>query len=135
MAIQHLSTKLCDYLIRADNGRLSLVGTFNNLVSHQLPVAKSPCGLVVELLGDEGDPFTISLEGHGMTLLLAEGEIHQPPTTSEFEQSVMVIQGDVSLLFPRPGRYYIVVRSGEEVIHATPFGVLHEPLPAPAPAQ
>ena len=126
MAIQHQSTKVCDYLIQALDGRFTLAGILSNVYAAELPLAR-PLGVYVEFSGSVGDPFRITLEGPeeaGQPLMLAEGAVEKPTLRHPQEQWTATIGGMVGMQFPQQGVYRIVLRSGDTVVHEYPFGVL-----------
>ena len=124
MAIEHISTILCDYLVHADNGRFTLVGMFTNISGPTLPITKQPIGVYIELVGEPGEPYRISIEGNGLDVLISEGVINQRGTPLQFQQSRTAIAGEMGLRFDTYGQFNVVLRSGAEIIHSTPFGVI-----------
>ena len=124
MAIQHISTVICDYLIRSVTGQVSLIGIFKNINSPTIPIIKTSMGVYVELSGDVGDPFTLSIEGIGPDIVIIEGKIEYPPLFLNHQQSSQNIIGDISLNFENYGVFNVVLRSGKNIIHSTPYGVI-----------
>lgn len=74
MAIQHIATILCEYLIRSDVGKMSACGVFRNILAPDFPVSRKAC-VFVEISGAHGDPFRVSLEGNGIDVTVIEGVI------------------------------------------------------------
>lgn len=135
MALTHHSSKLCDYLIQAVDGKFTLAGCFTNMFCAELPLAR-PVGMLVEFSGEVGDPFRISVDGPPETNvehLLAEGSIERPPLRNPLEQWSATIGGMVGIVFPVEGTYRVILRSGDSIVHEYPFAVIvHRPEAAPA---
>lgn len=124
MAIRHHSTKLCDYLIQATDGKFTLAGTFLNVQAPSFPFGR-PIGVQVELAGETGDAFKVILEGPDagdVSVVLAEGMLQVPPTR-EFEQWTATVVGQMGINFAAPGVYHVILKSGERIVHDYPFGV------------
>jgi len=131
MAIRHLYTVLCDYLITHADGRTSAAGIFHNVEVRDFPAGKDPMGVVVAFAGDGGEPYEVALEGPGgFRQGMAEGTLEHPAELREHQQWAVVLAVTASpAIFPSPGVYRIVVRSGGVEIHAHPFGVLRRRTP------
>src|ERR1022692_4552311 len=114
MAIRHISTIFCDYLIRADNGRLSFIGTFRSIESPTLPITKAPMGVCIEFMADVGDHFKVSLEGNGINLVLGEG-IFSPPHQPTVGQWIASIAAVIGVQFETVGVCEAILRSGDEI--------------------
>lgn len=123
MAITHISTILCDYLIRADNGRNTYAGVFKNIAG-KMPLRKGPFGVGIEFKGNPGDPFKVTIEGNGINVLLTEGVIDPEPIVSEFHQLSLTISGEIGLQFETPGVFEVILYSGDEIVHRTAYGVV-----------
>jgi len=138
MAILHHSTKLCDYLIQATDGKFTIAGCFTNLYCAEFPHAR-PVGVMVEFAGEVGDPFRISMEGPpgaGGDFVLAEGAIEKPALRHPLEQWTGTITGMLVMRFPIEGVYRIILRNGEKVVHEYPFSVVvFQPDEAPPEAE
>ncbi len=136
MALTHHSTKLCDYLIQATDGKFTIAGCFTNLFCSEVPHAR-PVGIVVEFGGAVGEPFKISIEGPPGSLVnfvLAEGEIQIPTLRHPLEQWTGAISGMIGLRFPLEGVYRVTLRSGDSLVHEYPFAVIvFNPDEAPGP--
>jgi hypothetical protein len=126
MALKHDSTKLCEYLIQATDGKFTFAGTFANLFAAELPLIR-PIGVMVEFGGDPGDPFRVSLEGPEVNLLIGEGSIEVPPLRHPLEQWSNSIGGTAVIRFAQEGLYRVILRSGDVVVHEYPFAVLQVP--------
>jgi hypothetical protein len=124
MAIRHHSTVLCDYLIRADNGRFSYIGVFQNIRAAELPTAKE-MALSVVLDGDPQDRFQIAVRGPGeFVVAFEEVSVGDPPAReSEFQQWSITVAMMARLTFREAGLYRVVLSSGDAVIHEYEFGV------------
>ncbi len=131
MALQHLGTFLCDYLVTGQDARHTLINTFHN-IGHQgaFPAVKLPFCFVVELQG-EGEPFRVVLEGPPGDKLLLEGVAGVPDPDKRdhaFQQWTTTLTAElVPGVFPVPGVYSITVYSGETEIHRRRFGVFPAP--------
>jgi hypothetical protein len=130
MALKHNSTKLCEYLIQATDGKFTLAGTFANLFAVELPLVR-PIGVLVEFTGDSGDPFRVSLEGPEINLLIGEGTVEAPALRHPLEQWSNSIGGTAGIRFTQEGLYRVILRSGDVVVHEYPFAVLQLPQNAP----
>ena len=128
MAIKHHAVLLCDYLIRADSGRFTLAGVFQNIQASQIPAAKDPVGVYVQFVGDAGDPYEIALlRPDGEESVLERGEVTPPKDLVESQQWSVTVVAVASVVFASPGVYAIVLRSGGAEIHRYQFGVLPPP--------
>ena len=126
MAIQHRSTKLCDYLIQAIDGRFTLAGIFVNLFCTDFPLVR-PIGVLVDFTGEPGDQFAITLEGPPESFVkftLAEGTLDKPALRHPLEQWTASIGGTVGVRFPEEAIYKVVLSSGDTVVHEQPFATL-----------
>ena len=100
MALLHHSTKLCDYLIQAVDGKFTLAGCFTNVFCAELPLAR-PVGMLVEFSGEVGDPFKIYVDGppeSNVEHVLAEGTVEKPPLRNPLEKWSATIGGMVGIL-------------------------------------
>ncbi len=87
MAINHLYTILCDYLVQSEDGKVSANGIFHNIEVKEFPAAKDPMGIVVAFAGDPGEPFAIVLERpDGSSEELSRGVVEAPPGLREHQQ-------------------------------------------------
>lgn len=127
MAIYHIATMLCDNLYRTDTGKFIIAGMFKNISAPQLPISKPKCGFFVEFIGEPGDEYRVSIEGNGLDFLLAEGKIEEPIPAKGYQQGTIMVGGEANLSFAEPGVFKIVLRSGDEIIHSTSYGVVLTP--------
>jgi len=123
MAIHHISTILCDYMMRSAEGKLMIAGTFRNIQAPTLPISKAPMYIVVEFTGDNGDPFEVIIDGNGFNQTIAVGIIEVPHLVENQQWSV-IIGGEIGCRFDRAGVFDIVLRSAETVIHRNRYGVI-----------
>ncbi len=131
MALRHISTIFCDYLIRADDGRLTFAGTFRNLSWQNLPFIKQ-FSVAVEFIGEEGDPFHVSIVGNDINIVFAEGNIEIPQDLQPLQRWSTVVAGAMQLIVQQEGVYEVILRSGDDVIHRAPIGMIHLALPEAA---
>jgi hypothetical protein len=124
MAIQHIATVFCDYLIRSDTGKPVICGVFKNFQSSAFPFSKGPVGLYVEMTGENGDPFRVSIEGNGISIDVATGTITRAQTLVENQQESVIIAGEIHLSFTETGTIDVILRSGELVVSSVRYGVL-----------
>jgi hypothetical protein len=125
MAIEHLYTILCEYLIRATDGKMSAAGIYQNIRTREFPATKDPMGVIVAFTGEEGDAFDVLLEGPGMPSGSMMGGVVPPSVVGHgLEQRVQTVAVEARpAVFREPGVHRIVLRSGDQVIHEYPFGV------------
>ena len=125
MAINHLYTILCDYLVQSTDGKVSANGIFHNVEVRKFPAGKDPMGIVVGFSGDRGEAFVVLLERpDGSSDELHTGVVQPPSELGEHQQWALTVVGVASpAVFPEPGIYRIVLRSGDQVVHSYPFGV------------
>ena len=123
--IRHISTVACDAILRGSDGRHSCIGIFRNLNSPTLPFTKNPFGIIIELVGDAGDPFKISFEGNGLDQILAEGIVEPPVSVLKDQQWSLIFTGEMVLNFDTYGVFEIILSSNDEIIHSTPYGVVN----------
>jgi hypothetical protein len=133
MAIRHIATLLCDYLIRSDDGRYTLVGLFKNIEARpgaKLPIIKSPMGIYVEFLAEGGESVEVILKGPGkFSHQLFQSHLAVPETTLLRYQQRSASIGITAqpAAFEREGVYSIVLKSGNKTIHTHRFGVIIKP--------
>ena len=128
MAIEHISTVACDTLIRSIDGKVSLIGVFRNIAALQMPATKL-MGIVVEFIGEQGDPFSVTLESDRFPepMVLAEGNFTSTPRVNEFSQHGAMVTGEANLTFTEPGVFYVTLQSGDRIVHRTTFGAFIDP--------
>lgn len=123
MALKHLSTICCDYLIRDANGKMSYIGTFRSIISPTLPIIKSPMYVCVEFAGALGDPYKVSVEGNGVNLVMGEGTF-LPPATPAVGEWLAFVAAEVLARFETAGKCEIILRSGDEIIQQTSLSLV-----------
>jgi hypothetical protein len=125
MALRHLSTVLCDYVIVSNEGKASAIGLFQNIRVTGFPGAVPMVGIIVTFAGERGDPYEVRLEGPGMEdMVVSQGVCEPPPGLDEHQQwGVMVYGKAAPMVFNEPGVYRVVLRCEAEVVHSYPFGV------------
>lgn len=127
MAIRHLYTILCDYLVVGQDGRPTAAGIFHNIEFDQLPGARSFLGIVVGLMGEDGDVFRVTLDDPDGECMaeLATSAVEKPTDLREHQQWAYTATGLAApAVFPKAGVYSVCIWEGREKIHAYPFGVL-----------
>jgi len=127
MAIRHLYTVVCDYVVVGQDGRATAVGILHNIEFAQFPATKSLLGLVVGLVGDDGDEFRVALEGPDERSIaeVSKGTIAAPRDLRENQQWGFTVAGAVTpVVFAAPGIYAVTVWEGARMVHRYPFGVL-----------
>jgi hypothetical protein len=126
MAIRHTATVVCDYLIKADDGRHTLVGIFRNIHVAQFPAVKDPLGIYVEFTGTPGDEFEIVLASPGSSETLFKGTVGTPKL-QRFEQATSHFSAVAKpAVFKKPGVYRIILKSKGRTVHSHPFGVFQK---------
>jgi len=125
MAIEHLYTILCEYLIQASDGKISAVGMFHNIQTPKLPATRDSMGVVVAFRGDEGDAYDIALEGpEGLHRPIYDGIVTSSAVRHEHEQATNVFAAVMHpAVFDKEGVYRVVLRSGTHEVHTYTFGV------------
>ena len=128
MVINHLYTILCDYLVQSHDGKVSANGIFHNIEVKEFPAGKDPMGIVVAFCGDPGESFAVLLERpDGSSDELSRGVVEPPAGLGEHQQWALTLTGVATpAVFPAPGVYRVVLKSGDEVIHSYPFGVFQK---------
>jgi hypothetical protein len=129
MAFRHIATVVCDYLIRDERQRFSLVGIFKNIEARQFPAVKDPLGIYVEFSADPGDTYEVLLEGpKGFSISVAQETVGGPPSLVPHQQWSCVTTAIARpAIFPRPGVYYIVLKGNGRTINRHSFGVFLVP--------
>jgi hypothetical protein len=112
------------------HAQLSFIDTFYNVKVKKLPT-KYPFLVVVALRGDEGDRFTITIEGPDgkNRLRLHEGVVGEAPRDPDAPRDKVVTLGlfrqfVVDFEFDAEGIYSVVLRQGKRVINRADLGVL-----------
>ena len=108
---------------------MSVINLFDNLKVPGFPAAKDPFYVTVQMSGDEGDPFLITVEGpDDLRVELANSSLNLAPLDGPFHQRSFIL-ASVSrpAVFAKEGIYYVVVRSGDREVHRRPFGVYLAP--------
>jgi hypothetical protein len=134
MAITHLATTFSDYLVVQDDGRNTLIRTYQNIRTTEMPAVKIPFCVVVEMTSDRPEPMRVTLEGPPGERLIHEGMVEAPQGLVEYQQWSSTLTFEIQPgIFPEPGVYSIVVSGNDGEVHRRNFGVLL--LPAPAELQ
>jgi hypothetical protein len=131
MAIRHLYTAVCESVIEGNDGRISLIGIFHNLQARSEESVATTMAVVVALTGDDGDPYSVDVEGpDGFILHLGDDVVEVPSPLGEHRQwAVALVVRARPAVFPKPGVYRVVLRSKGEEVHSYPFGVLQMRVP------
>ncbi|MGV3723307.1 MAG: DUF6941 family protein [Actinomycetota bacterium] len=126
MAFRHIASVVCDYLIRADNGRFTLAGIFKNIEASQFPAIKDPMGIYVEFSAEPGDAYEILLQGpKGFSVSVRQETVGSAPPLVPYQQwSCVTVATARPAIFPDPGIYYIVLKGNGRTIHRHAFGVI-----------
>lgn len=128
MALQHYATCLCDYPIRAADGRVSLVGVFYRINAGRLPALKEHLGIYICFGGRPGERYTVDIEGAGVHHQLADGVIAEAGDGDAVaERTCSTLVEVQTAIFPQEGCYYVVLRQGEEEVHRCPLQVRLRP--------
>jgi uncharacterized protein DUF6941 len=128
MAIEHVATLLCENVIQGSDGNFSFINTFVNIQLPEIPGGLSHLYIVVALSGEPGDTFAVTLEGpHDKTPLARGGDVipdypgdYDARALRKVTYSVIAVK---PVRFAEEGMYFVVVRSGDRVVHREPFGV------------
>ena len=127
MALKHRYTVLCDYVLRGQDGKLALVGTFENVWLREFPGSIPRMFIVVSFTGRPGDKYKIELEGPGQKSIatLTEDELGPAKPSNDFEVSSTTFIVDAqNAPFEKPGMYAIVLRGDKRLVHRLTFGVV-----------
>jgi hypothetical protein len=133
MAIRHNYTLLCENVIRDVSGKLSFINVFQNVELEQTPGILAHMFVAVNLVGDPGDTYQISLDPPGKNPPLTPSPVEETVgelvgEARQYQQaSTYTIFGIGAVLFVVPGVYHITLRSKGKVIHRQPFGVYTRP--------
>jgi hypothetical protein len=130
MAIKHLYTVICDKVIQdVKTSNLTLVDVYSNIILDSIPGGKSILFVVVGFSGDEGEEFTVTLEGPGKykkkPFEVAKGKVVKDSRADSPHGALVTFAavGIKGLSFDAEGLYYFVLRQAKKVIHKTPMGV------------
>ena len=108
MALRHIMTVLSDLAIQSSSGIASAVNIYNNLSVPGLPAMKDPFWVIVQMTGDNGDPYRISVEGQELQIDLAEGLLELRAQESPYHQrSAIVASESRPAIFEQEGVYHI----------------------------
>lgn len=129
MAIKHVATLLCDYFIvdQIENKR-SYLGEFANITSNKLPVVLPRLVIAINMTGNAGEGYRITLHGPGIKGArdLEEGVIGDVETTSVYAQVLHQVALDLrSVVIPREGVYEVRLWDSAtgRVVNRRKFGV------------
>lgn len=98
-----------------DNGKLNVMGIFNQIYAPSFPIRHSSMHLVVKLgaeLGEYGETRTLSVqlrEPDGKLLFNLSRPVNIPKGDSGIKPEVNAIYELKDIVFPKPGPYQIVV--------------------------
>ncbi len=127
MAIRHYHTILADYGTVTQESKHVLAGIFSNVALDRFPGGLYRMHIGMSVAGEPGDPYQITIEGPGLEKPFVVGEGELPPMPEEqnkFEERrfyIMAIGGTV--IFRKPGKHFVVLRSGTRTINRHRFGV------------
>jgi len=130
MAIQHLSTVLCEQARRDAQGRLTLAGVFTSIEASCFPAHREQTTIYVALRGQPGDPFAIALRlPDGREECACSGEVERPPDDQfgTIPREFQVIVDASNIGFDRAGVGAVLVQSGETLLHTQEFVVFASP--------
>jgi hypothetical protein len=127
MAVRHLYTLLCDYVLQDAAGKNSYMGVFQSILLDEVPGSIPQFFLVVAASVDRDEGFIVKVANQDRTWEqhLATGIARGDPGSLSPETDLIAVFAArlVDLIFPELGRYQILVLDGDEVVHSFPFAV------------
>jgi hypothetical protein len=126
--IHHIATVLCDYLIRAEDGRFTLAGIFQNIQTHRIPALKDPMAVYLQFSCEEEAPYEVLLRApDGEERILGSGSSGRPATMGEQQQWSTSFAAVIQVVFTQTGTWAVILRSNGVDVHTHKFGVLPPP--------
>lgn len=120
-----VSIILCDDLYRVmDGAKLAIIGTFNAIKAPNFPAVHSRMWALFTVTNCRGEyDFSLTIENAstGLPLFEVRGPFRQndPSQIADFH---LCLQG---VVFPEPGKYWLVLKSDGEIIGQRPLLVEH----------
>ena len=129
MPIKHHFTLLSDYFLRSDAGRISIIGTINNIELSELPGIVSRLFITIGFAGEPSEELKVTIRDTNkkdvMVSVVSTGSIAERHPLKKFQQSMHVSVIELSPIgFNGPGVFEVILWEGKKVIHRFPFGVL-----------
>lgn len=139
MAVNHLYTVLCDYIMKDPTGRLSFLGVIAQITLPKFPSRAPTFYLALSITGAPGDRIRIDLVDEERTWRnhVFTGSLPATPNEATDDQ-LWAMQGTLNgTKFPHAGHYFVALYQvdpegaedleGGALIHVFPFGVQLRP--------
>jgi len=118
-----ISIILCDDIYRDEaTKKLVIVGTFNQITVPSLPIVHSRMCVLFSLTNGNGEydlSLAIEHERTGQEIVRIQGPLRVDDPLSIRDLNVQF----AGVEFPEEGKYWIVLKSGEEILQQRPFDV------------
>lgn len=130
MAIKHVFTLVSERVIVSHDKKVSFIDLIANFMAHEIPIAIGRMGIGIAIMGDEGDPYTVDIEGprgSGMERVpVARGKIEKTSSgpNSKIVSYQFVYTEFRPIILPHEGLYHIVIRERRKVVNRHPFAVV-----------
>jgi hypothetical protein len=120
-----------DYANTTPDGKLNVMGVFNQIYSHSFPTRHSSMFLVIKLgaeLGEYGQTRDISIrlyDPDGTSLIDQSGQVQIPQPEKGIKPEINLILELKDVIFPIPGPYQFVIfidgdHKGDLTVHVNP---------------
>ncbi|MGA2974748.1 MAG: hypothetical protein ABSF77_05505 [Spirochaetia bacterium] len=119
---------MADKIIREDNGKRGIIGSFNTFSFPIFPFTAPPFFVYANLEDFEGDhefSVTIAREGAELVVFSAGGEIHFQDENREAE----ILVPAFGVTFPKEGSYNLILRIGNSLYGSRRITVNRMPTP------
>ena len=135
MAIRHYQTILCDQIIEAKDGKISLIGLYDNVRLGAIPGGLLRMWVHVKVDANVGDECDIVVEDDkGMQVAhlghvhITEDHVAQAAGAGEDEvtqmQHLVITATTGPVIFPRFGHYSVALKVGNQVVNRHVFAVI-----------
>jgi len=132
MAVRHLYTHLCEFVVRDSQDKFSYINIIHNVILDRIPGALMGLFIGVGFTAAAGQKFTIALEDPRKKELFRSAEQDVPrrgdrpldPKIIEVTNGLVLMKPAV---FSMEGVHHAVLRVDDRVIHREPFSVVIAP--------
>lgn len=122
-----ISIIVCDDIYRDEQTKkLVIVGTFNNIFAKSFPCRHRQFRVLFTLTNGSG-PYNLSLSIENARTGNVLMELKGPARLDDPLQITDVDVGIENMVFPEPGKYWIILRSDEIIVAQRPFMVSERP--------
>ncbi|TGJ98998.1 hypothetical protein EHQ53_10540 [Leptospira langatensis] len=118
-----LALIFADRVITEDNGKKGIIGTFTKFFAQQFPVVFPPWGIYVCITnlppGDHEFSLELEFADTGEKVMGVGGNIHVNNGSEPVEIGIPIPHA----VFPKEGRYILLLKVGKEIVGSRPLWV------------